>query len=258
MWPVVARRDLRTLRADNSLRIFGGLFALLAFGFAYGATNAGVTPLPTTLALLFMFAVPLTAGTLTHEAVPSAVASGRVRLTLSLPHSRSAFLAGAGAARLATTLVSVVAAIVVATVVYAVRGASVPAVRVLAVLALAALLAAAFVAATLAFTARSTSTTLSAATTFGFFLLAFFWPILLAIGRTVLSGTFGVNVSSSLIDTLVVASPTYAYASALTVVGVEPVASVASVPDGAGAAVLLAWTAVGFALAARRFGRLEL
>ncbi|MCD2203059.1 ABC transporter permease subunit [Halobacterium sp. KA-6] len=258
-WPVVARRDLRALHADNSLAVFGGFFALLAAVLAYGATNgAGVTPLSTALALLFMFAVPLAAGTLTHEAVPSAVASGRVRLTLSLPHSRSTFLAGAGAARLTTTLVAVVAAIVVATVVYALRGAPVPALRVLAVLALAALLAAAFVAATLAFTARSTSTTLAAATTFGFFALALFWPIALSLVRVVLAGQFGVQVRLGLTDLLVVASPLYAYVNALTVVGIDPVATTGSVPDGVGVAVLLAWTLVGFALASRRFARIEL
>ncbi len=258
-WPVVARRDLRALRADNSLAVFGGFFALLAAALAYGATNGpGVTPLPAALALLFMFAVPLAAGTLTHEAVPSTVASGRVRLTLSLPHTRSTFLAGAGAARLTTTLVGVVAAIVVATGVYALRGAPVPAVRVLAVLALAAQLAAAFVAATLAFTARSTSTTLAAATTYGFFALALFWPIALSLGRVILAGQFGVQVGSAFVDSLVVASPLYAYVNALTVVGIDPVATTGSVPDGVGVAVLLAWTLAAFALAARRFGRIEL
>lgn len=258
-WPVVARRDFRALRADNSLLVFGGFFALVAAAVAYGATNGlGTTPLPAALALLFLFAVPLAAGTLTHEAVPSAVGSGRVRLTLALPHDRSTFLAGAGAARLATTLVAVVAAVVTATVVYALRGAAIAPVRVLAVVALAALLAAAFVAATLAFTVRSTSTTLAAATAYGFFALALFWPIALSLGRVVLAGAFGVQVGSGFTDALVVASPLYAYVNALTVVGVDSVATTGSVSDGAGVAVLLAWTLVGFALAARRFGRIEL
>jgi len=258
-WPVVARRDLRALRADNSLLVFGGLFALVAAAAAYGATNgSGTTPLPAVLALLFMFAVPLAAGTLAHEAVPSAVASGRDRLTLALPHDRSAFLAGAGAARLAITVVAVVAAVITASVVYAARGAALSPVRVLAVVALAALLAVAFVAATLAFTAGSTSTTLSAATTYGFFALALFWPIALSLGRVVLTASLGIQVSSGLTDALVVASPLYAYTNTLTVVGVDGVATTGSVPDGIGAAVLLAWTVVGFALAERRFDRVEL
>lgn len=258
-WPVVARRDLRALRADNSLLVFGGFFALVAAAVAYGATNGpGATPLPAALALLFLFAVPLAAGTLTHEAVPSAVDSGRVRLTLALPHDRSTFLAGAGAARLAITVVAVVAAVATASVVYALRGAALSPVRVLAVVALAALLAAAFVAATLAFTVRSTSTTLAAATAYGFFALALFWPIALNLARVVLAGSFGIQVSSGLTDALVVASPLYAYANALTVVGVDGIAAAGSVPDGIGAVVLLAWTLAGFALAARRFDRIEL
>ncbi|MUV60872.1 hypothetical protein [Halobacterium sp. CBA1126] len=133
-----------------------------------------------------------------------------------------------------------------------------PAVRVLAVLALAALLAAAFVAATLAFTARSTSTTLAAATTYGFFAVAFFWPIALSLGRVVLAGQFGVRIGDGLVDALVVASPVYAYANALTVVGVDPVATTGAVPDGVGVALLFAWTVAAFALAARRFDRVDL
>jgi Cu-processing system permease protein len=257
-WPVVARRDLRTLRADNSLLIFGGFFALLAAAIAYGATNGALTPLPTTLAMLFLFAVPLTAGTLTHEAVPSAVASGRARLTLSLPHSRAAFLAGAGAARLATTLLSVAAAVVVTAVVYAFRGGSLAPVRVLAVVAVCALLAAAFVASTLAFTARSRSTTLAAATTFGFFLLALFWPVALALGRVVAAGQFGVDLGSGFVDTYVVLSPIYAYLNALAAVGVDSVGPVGSLPDGVGVAVLVGWTVFAFALAAHRFDGVEL
>jgi ABC-type transport system involved in multi-copper enzyme maturation permease subunit len=256
-WPVVARRDLRALRADNSLLVYGGFFALAAAALAYGSTNAGLTPLPSTLALLFLFAVPLTAGTLTHEAVPSGVATGRIRLTLSLPHPRSSLLAGAGAARLTVTLAGAVAAIAVAAVVYALRGAPVPVVRVLAVLALAALLAAAFVAATLALTAGSTSTTVAAATTYGFFVVAFFWPVALSLARTVLA-SYGVSVGGGAVDAVVVASPVFAYANALTVVGVDSVTTAGSVPDGVGAVVLFAWTVAGFALAVRRFDRVEL
>jgi Cu-processing system permease protein len=257
-WPVVARRDLRTLRADNSLLIFGGFFALLAAALAYGATNRGVTPLPTTLAMLFLFAVPLTAGTLTHEAVPNAVASGRARLTLSLPHSRAAFLAGAGAARLATTLLAVAAAVVVAAVVYVFRGAPLAPVAVVAVVAVAVLLAAAFVASTLAFTARSPSTTLAAATTFGFFLLALFWPVALAFGRVVAAGQFGVRLGSGFVDTFVVLSPVYAYLNAVAAAGVDSVGTAGSAPDGVGALVLLAWTVLTFALAARNFDTVDL
>lgn len=257
-WQVVARRDLRTLRADNSLLIFGGFFALLAAALAHGATTRGVTPLPATLGLLFTFAVPLTAGVLTHEAVPKAVASGRARLTLSLPHSRTAFLAGVGAARLATTLVAVAAAVLVAGVVYAARGAPLAPVGVVAVVAATALLAAAFVAATLAFTARSTSTTLAAATTFGFFLLALFWPIALVLGRSIAVVQFGIPLGRGFVETFVVVSPLYAYLNALTVVGVDAVATPGSVPDGVGVAVLLGWTGLAFALAARRFDGVEL
>jgi len=254
-WPVVARRDLRALRADNSLLVYGGFFAVLAAVLAYNSTRGGLTPLPATLALMFLFAVPLTASTLTHEAVPSGVATGRVRLTLSLPHSRSSFLAGAGAARLSATLLGVVAAIVVATAVYALRGAPVPVVRVLAVLALGALLAAAVVAATLALTARLSSTTVAAAATYGFVLLAFFWPVALNLAEVVLAG-WGIQVGG--VGELVVASPVYAYANALTVVGVDSIATTGSVPDGVGALVLFAWTVVAFALAARGFDGVEL
>lgn len=258
-WPVIARRDVAVLRADNSLLLFAGFFALLAGGIAYGSTNGpAVTPFPDVLALLFLFAIPLTAATLVHEAVPSAVVTGRARTTLSLPHTRSTFLAGAGAARLAVTLGAAVTAAVVGAAVYLVRGAALSPFRVLAVLALAALLGAAFVAATLAFTARSTSTTLAAATAYGFFMLSFFWPVALSIGQVVLADQFGVEVGSRVVDALVVLSPIYAYANALTAVNIDTVATTGVVPDVGSVAVLFAWVVLGFALAARRFDRVDL
>lgn len=257
-WFVVARRDLRTLAADNTLTIFAGFFALLAGGLSYGATNSPAPgPLANTLSLLFLFAVPLTAGTLVHEAVPNAVRSGRIRLTLSLPHTRTQFLAGVGAARLAALFAAVGASVVVGVAVHLLRGGPVSPVAVAATVALSALLGAAFVGATLAFTARSSSASLAAATAYGFFLLAFAWPVAVAFGTVVLA-TYGVTLAPGTADTVVQLSPVYAYQNALDAVGVNAAGPVGLIPEWGGVVVLLAWTAGGFALATRRFGTRDL
>lgn len=258
-WRVVARRDLRVIHADNYLLFFGGFFALLAAAAAYGITRGvGGPSLASSLAMLFLFAVPLTAVTMTHEAVPGGVASGRVRLTLSLPHRRSMLLAGAGAARLALTLVSVLAAALLGSIVFVVRGGALALGEVVIVAALAVLLAAAFVAATLALTARSSSTTLAAATTYGFVLLSLFWPIVVNVAGVVFGGQFGVVVAQDTLNAVVLGSPMYAYGAALEFVGGNPVSVTGSYSPWLGVAVLAAWIAVGFALAVWRFDSVEL
>ena len=258
-WFVVARRDLRMLAADNTLTIFTGFFALLAAGISYGATSSPAPgPLTNTLSLLFMFAVPLTAGTLVHEAVPNAVGSGRIRLTLSLPHSRVAFLAGAGAARFAALLASVGAAVAAGVVVHALRGGPVSPFDVAVTVAVGALLGAAFVGATLALTARTSSATLAAATAYGFFLLAFAWPVVVGLCTVVLAGAFGVSLAPGTADTVVQLSPVYAYQNALNALGVSASAPVGLIPEWGGVVVLLAWVAGGFALAVRRFAARDL
>lgn len=258
-WQVIARRDLDVLHADRSLLLFPAFFALLALGISYAFTvGRGSTPLSRSLALLFAFAVPLTAGTVTHEAVPSAVSSGRSRLTLSLPHSRSAFLAGSGAARLAVTLASVAAAVLVGALTYAVRGGDLSVVDVALVVALAALLAAAFVAATLALTAGSTSTVLAAASTYAFFLVAFVWPAVVQVLALLASDLLGVTVGETALDVAVLCSPIFAFGNALGAAGIQVVGSSIPFSAWAGVLVLAAWTPLGLAAAAARFGRLEL
>lgn len=258
-WQVVARRDLDVLRADRSLLAFPVFFALLAAAMAYVFTRGGGgTPLSSALALLFVFAVPLTAGTVTHEAVPSAVSSGRIRVALSLPHSRTAMLAGSGAARLAVTLASVAAAVLVGGLIYAVRGGELGIVDVALVVALAGLLAAAFVAATLALTAGSTSTTLAAASTYAFFAAAFFWPVVVQLLALLASDWFGVTVGETAVDVAVLCSPMFAFGNALGFAGIQVVGSSLSLSAWAGVLVLVVWTILGFAAAAARFGRLEL
>ncbi|WP_336035801.1 ABC transporter permease subunit [Halobacterium yunchengense] len=252
-WPVIARRDVRVLRADDALLVYPGFLVLFAAVTAYDATGGrGGASLAATLSLLGLLAVPFVASALTHEAVPGALASGRLRLTLSLPHSRRAFLGGAAVARFAAAFGSVAAAAAVATAVYAVRGGALAPVRTLATLALAALLAAAFVAATLALTARSTSTTYAAAAAVGFVVAAYAWPAAVQFGDSLAGSHLGAGVP----DAAVLASPVYAYASAASSAGGPPATAVGDAVVGA--FVLAAWTAVGFALAARRFGRVEL
>ena len=258
-WPVVARRDLRELLADSTLLYFCGFLALLGAGIAFlVARGQQPTSLPDILAVLFMLAVPVTAVIITHDAIPSRVANGRVRLSLSLPHSRAAFVAGIGAASVVATLAAAAAATLAALAVYLAYGAPTDALATVAMAAITCLLAAAFVGATLAFTARSRSTTLSAATAFGFFLLSFVWPAVVSVGVVVLAGSFGVSIPAGAAETATQLSPIYAYQNALSAVGLALSGSAGSLPEWGGVVVLLAWAGLGYALAARRFGGIDL
>lgn len=258
-WPVVARRDLRELLADNTLLYFCALFALLGAGVAFLATRGQQpTSLPNVLVMLFVFVVPVTAVTLAHESIPRNVANGRVRLTLSLPHSRAAFVAGVSAATFAATLAATTAAALAALVVYVARGAPTELLGAAALLAATGLLAAAFVGATLAFTARSRSTTLAAATAFGFFVVSFVWPAVVTAGTVVLAGGFGVTLPAGGFETAIQLSPIYAYQNAVSAVGLNVSGPAGHVPEWGGFVVLFAWAALGYAIAAGRFGGVDL
>lgn len=258
-WPAVARRDGRELAADNTLLVFVALFVVLGAGIAYGSTGVERPgPLSDALALVAMFAVPLTAGTVTHEAVPRNVASGRVRLTLSLPHSRRAFLAGVGAARLALVTAVFCLAVAAGAAVYLLRGGPLNALRLGWLVAATVLLGAAFVAVTLAVTARSRSTALAAAASYGFFLLAFTWPAAVALGRVLLAGQFGVAVPESTADAVAQLSPVFAFRDAMAAVGATGGVAPGPLPAWACLLVLAAWAAVGFGIAEVRFSRVDL
>lgn len=258
-WPVIARSELRVLRKDNTLTIFIVLFALIAIVMSYVTTGGeGAPPLVNLLSLLFMFAVPLTAGSLVHEAIPSTVKSGRIRLTLSLPHTRTEFLAGVGVSRIAALVASVCAALLAGIIVYLFRGGPLSPIDIAASLTLSALLGGAFVGATLAFTARSQSTSFSAMTTFGFFLLALAWPVAVALGEIVLAAQFNILIEPVIADTLIQLSPIYAYQNALSSAGIASSAPVGLIPEWGGVVVLLAWAVGGFFLATRRFDSRDL
>ncbi|MFC3477870.1 ABC transporter permease subunit [Halobacterium litoreum] len=258
-WLAVARRDVREYRADRTLASFCAFFALACGAVAYVATgDAGAPPLSEALALMFLFGVPLTAASFVDESIPRAVVSGRVRLTLSLPHARGEYVAGVGAAGLAATLLATAVGVASALAIYLVRGGPVAPLRLAGVCAVVSLLAAAFTAATLAFTARSRSPTLSTATAYGFFLVSFVWPAFVQIGRLLLDGELGIAVSDAAANAVVHLSPVFAFQAALAGVETGFGGASGSVPPWAGVLVLLAWTGLGYALAARRFGSLEL
>lgn len=251
-WPVVARRDLRELRADNSLLYVGAFLALLGGGAAYLATNPpGVATLAGTTSLLVMFVVPLMAVTLVHEQIPREVDTGRARLTLSLPHTRLAYVVGVGAAGLAATMLVLAVAVAVALAVYLVRGAPLSLSSLAAVLALAALFAAAFVGGALALTARTRSTTIGVAYGYGFLVMSFLWPAFVAAGSTLVTGELGVPISSGTADAVVQLSPFYAWQNAMSVVDVNSGTVTGSAWRGV--VVLLAWAVGGTLLGARRF-----
>jgi len=258
-WPVVARRDLRELLAEKTLYYFCALFALVGGGVAsIAARGQAPTRLSHLVALLFLFATPPLAVTFVQQAIPRSVTTGRIRLTLSLPHSRAAFVAGVGAAAVVAALAVTAAGVLGAVAMYLVRGAPVDLLGLVPVLALLVLLAAAFVGATLAFTARSRSTTLSVATGYGLLLLAFFWPVAVSLSTVVLGSTVGVPVPGRMVNTVTQLSPVFAYQNAVSALGLGIAGPVGHIPEWGGVVVLLAWAGLGYALAARRFGGIDL
>lgn len=256
-WPVVARRDLRELRADNSFLYLGAFLALLGGGAAYVATaTPGVATLAGTMSLLVTFAVPLVATTLVHEQIPREVASGRSRLTLSLPHTRRAYVVGVGASGLAATLLVLAVAVLTALAVYLVRGGPLALPALAVTLAVAVLYAAAFVGGTLALTAASGSTTVGVVLGYGFVVVSFVWPGVVAAGTAILAGELGVSVSGGTADAVVQLSPLYAWQNAMAAVDVNSGALTGS--PWRGLLVLLAWAVGGTLLAARRFDAIDL
>lgn len=254
-WQAVARLDLATYRDDGTLRNFCVLFALV--GAAAGATlPAG--PLPTLLGGFALFAAPMTAVTLVHELLPGRVASGRVRLTLSLPHSCREYVVGVGAAAFAVAAVAGVLAVLAGLLTATAVGTPVDLGQVVGFLVAAVALTAAFVGGTLAVTAGVRSTTLAAALAFSFFGASFVWPIIVAVGEAVLAATLGVAVPQVALDYALLASPVYGAVYGLGFGSFSAAQVPAAAARAAGVLSLVAWSIGGTALADRRFGRLEL
>lgn len=254
-WQAIAGLDLTTYRADGTLRNFGAFFVLA--GAATGAL-APAGSVPTLLGGFALFGAPLTAVTLAHEPLPSRVASGRTRLTLSLPHSRSEYVVGVGAVAFAVAAAAGVLAVLVGLVTAVAAGTPVDVGSLVTVLAGAVALTAASVGATLAVTAGVRSTTLAATLAYGGVLLAFVWPMVVAGFAVVLDATVGASVPQAVFDYAIPATPLYGALYALGFGGFSAGLAWPEAARVAGVLSLAAWSAGGTAFAVRRFDSLEL
>jgi ABC-type transport system involved in multi-copper enzyme maturation permease subunit len=255
-WRVLARRDLREYRAGGTLWKLAAVFALVgALAALTGTAASGL--LSAALGLVAVFAAPLVAVSFAHDAVPGRVANGRARLTLSLPHSRRAFVAAAAAVAGSLAVLALTAAFSVGLAVAIAVGVAVDAATVAALYAVGVALATAFVGGTLAATVTLRSTTLAATAAYGAFLVSYAWPAVLGVAFAVLNAA-GVTLPDGTLDLAVAASPFYA---ALAVFSGVPVGGLGGGPTTGtwlGVVSLTAWAAGGIALAVRRFDRVDL
>lgn len=255
-WRVLARRDLREYRASGAVWKLAGVFALVGAGAGVTGTAAPGL-LSGALGAVAVFAVPLTAVSLAHDVLPGRAANGRARLTLSLPHSRRAFVAGTAAAVLALALLALTAAFAASLLVAAALGVAVDVATVAALFAVGVALAAAFVGGTLAATATLRSTTLAAALAYGAFLVSYAWPAVLAVATAVVEAA-GVTLPDGTLDPVNAASPFYAALAVFSGIPVGGLGAGGGTALWLGVASLVAWAVGGTALAARRFDGVDL
>lgn len=255
-WRTVAARDLRESLADGTLRTLGVLFGaggLLAGRLAADGGDGGAVTL--VVAALALGAAPLTAALLVHDSLPARRASGRTRLTLSLPLSRRAYVVGTAAGAVGVAVGALAVAVAAASAVVVLTGAAADAGLLAAVTVAGVALTAALAAGTTAATATlSSSSTLAAGATAALYGGSLLWPVVVLAG----AGLVGAPAQSAVVTAVLALSPVQAAALALAAAGVSVTPLAAALPWWVGAVVLAAWTVGATALAVRRFGRLEL
>lgn len=252
-WRTIAARDLREYWADGTLRNFAALFGALGLAAGVGAADGGVQ-LAVAVGFLALGAAPLTAVLLAHDRLPTGVASGRARLTLSLPHSRRAYVAGTAVGVLGVAVGALALAVGAAAAAVAVAGAPADAGLLAALVAVGVALAAALVGGTFATTATLRSSTLAAGATAALYCGALAWPGVVGLATTVA----GLDLPRVAVDALVVASPVQGAVLALAAGGVTVTPLAGALPWWAGVVSLGAWSIGGTAAAVHRFAGLDL
>lgn len=112
-WADIARKDIRDATRDGTLQWYAGLLTLLTIAISYGHVRAGAgNVLIADLAGLLTVVIPFAAILVAHESIAFELEIGRMRTTLSLPHSRTAVVVGYAAGRATLTGVAVASALV--------------------------------------------------------------------------------------------------------------------------------------------------
>jgi Cu-processing system permease protein len=256
-WRVLAGRDLYEYRVSGTLWKVAVLFALAGTAGAVPA-SAAAGLLTGALSVVGAFAVPLLAVSLAYGRIPERVASGRARLTLSLPHSARAFVAGSGAAVLAVSVLALASSFAAGTAVAAALGVAVDVANVVSVFVVGLALTAAFVGGTLAATATLRSTTLAAAVAYGWFLVSYAWPAVLTVVLALVEVAVGAQLDNVALEPVIAVSPPYAALALFNGVPLDSVGAENGATVWAGVTSLAAWTVGGTTLAARRFAASEL
>lgn len=251
-WWTIAARDLRESLADGTLWRLGILFG--AGGLVAGSLAVDGGGAPLVVAVLALGAAPLTAVLLAHDSLPARRASGRTRLTLSLPHSRRAYVLGTAAGAFGVAVGALAVAVGATSTVAVLGGGNADAGLIAAVTVVGVALTAALVAGTVAATATLRSPTLAAGVTVALYGGSLLWPVVVLLA----AGLVGVPTESPVVTGVLALSPVQAAALALSVAGVSVTPLAGVLPWWAGVLVLAAWVVCATALAVQRFRRLEL
>lgn len=173
-WQSVARKDFADAARSRVVLVLGALFVLLFIVTAWfaGSFDGFIDDAFTNLDTL----VPVLAIVLGYKAVIHERESGSLRLSLSFPHSRRAFLLGKFVGRSLVLLVPVVVALAVAGVVATINTGSLHPVRYVAFTTATALYGISFLAIALAISMSTTSSRRVLAGVIGaYILLAILW-----------------------------------------------------------------------------------
>lgn len=251
-WSLLAAKAFGDARRDHTLHYVVVLLAAVGAGLGRGyAVVAGSTPgvapppLSAFAPLLLGVLTPLLTLTLAYDVVPAERRSGRIRLLLSLPHTRRDLVVGTALGRFGVVAAALAAVVFAQAAVAALLGAPVSALDVASYLLVTLCYAAALLGAVVALSTLTESGPLSLALGTVVTVVAITWRGLFPMTWRALVGT----VPPSWLDSVATLGPLDVYVDAvpLTAGG-----------DPGGLAVLVVWALLWLAVGVAAFRRVDL
>ncbi|MFB6103963.1 MAG: ABC transporter permease subunit [Halobacteriaceae archaeon] len=254
-WSVIARKDTRDAVRDGTFQ-WNTLFLALvtgATGYLH-STTGGTAGLTTDLSVVMTAVVPFAAVLVAHESIAFERATGRIRTTLALPHTRRDVLIGYALGRVTVLVATVGIALVVAAATTLLFGGTI-AIRPFLGFAVATVaVGAAFAVIAVALSAMTRSTTRSLIAGGTVVTASLGWPALLAAGwSTIVGGSM-----PPWLHVLGGWDPIRAYAKTAVLFAGTDLGSLGSDPSLIGPALLAAWPALFAVIGIIRFTAVDL
>jgi len=188
-WRVIARKDSRDAVRDGSFQWNTLFIALLTGATSYlHSTSGGGGVLSVDLSIVVTAVVPFVAVLMAHESIAYERATGRIRTTLALPHTRRDVVLGAAVGRATVLVATIGVALAVAAVTALVFGGTIEPRTFLGFGVATLLLAAVFAVIAVGLSAGTRSTTLALVAGIVVVTVSLGWPALLAFGWTTVVG----------------------------------------------------------------------